>query len=137
VPAKHASDGRAGPTAKLATSTTAARMKACAKDRTNTRQDDPAKTGGNTKVLPKSGFPFASSIENVLSGVEGEDDFVLKGQPFAASAAKTHEEMGPRGSAAHCVGTAFHRGDEDHASPGSTSYRQANDPQVPGAPFAA
>jgi len=45
--------------------------------------------------------------------------------------------MGPRGSAAHCVGTAFHRGDEDYAPPGSTSYRQANDPQVPGTPFAA
>ena len=60
---------------------TAARMKARAKDRTNARQDDPAETGGNPKAPPKSGFPFAASIENVLSGDEGEDDFVLEGAP--------------------------------------------------------
>ena len=131
-------------------------MKARAKDRTNARQDEPAETGGNPKAPPKSGFPFAASIENVLSGDEGEDDFVLVGagrrgkggegegeehdchaQPFAASAAKTHGETGPRGSAAHCVGTAFHRGDGDYAPPGSTSNRQADDPQVLGAPFMA
>jgi hypothetical protein len=72
-----ASDGGAGPTAKLAASTTAAPMKAHAKDRTNARQHDPAETGGNPKAPPKSGFPFAASIENVLSGDEGEDDFGL------------------------------------------------------------
>jgi hypothetical protein len=100
-------------------------MKARAKDGTNARQDAPAETGGNPKALPKSGFPFAASIENLLSGVEGEDDFGLEGpaagakggegeehdchaQPLAASAAKTHDEMGPRGSAAHWVGTVFH-----------------------------
>ena len=86
-------------------------MKARAKDWTNARQDDPAETGGNPRAPPKSGFPFAASIENVLSGDEGEDDFVLVGagrrgkggegeehdchaQPFAASAAKTHGETG-------------------------------------------
>jgi hypothetical protein len=73
---------------------------------------------------PRADSPFAASIENLLSGVEGEDDFVLEGpaagakgararnmiatQPLAASAAKTHDEIGPRGSAAHWVGTVFH-----------------------------
>ena len=52
-------------------------MKARAKDRTNALQDDPAETGGNPKAPPKSGFPFAASIENVLFGDEGEDDFGL------------------------------------------------------------
>jgi hypothetical protein len=47
-----ASDGGAGPTAKLATSTTAARMKAHAKDGTSARQDAPAEMGGNPKALP-------------------------------------------------------------------------------------
>ncbi len=59
-------------------------MKARAKDRTNTRQDDPAETGGNPKALPKSGFPFAASIKNVLSRVEGEDYFVLEGPATGA-----------------------------------------------------
>ena len=63
-------------------------MKARAKDRTNTRQDDPAETGGISKVLPKSGFPFASSIENVLSGVEGEDNFVPEGPAAGAKGAR-------------------------------------------------
>ena len=66
----------------------AARMKARAKDWTNARQDDPAETGGNPKALPKSGFPFAASIENVLSGVEGEDDFVLEGSATGAKGAR-------------------------------------------------
>ena len=74
---KRASDGGAEPTATLAASTTAAPMKARAKDRTNARQDDPAETGGNPKAPPKSGFPFAVSIKNVLSGDEGEDNFGL------------------------------------------------------------
>jgi hypothetical protein len=39
-------------------------------------------------VLPKSGFPFAASIENVLSGVEGEDDFVLEGPAAGAKGAR-------------------------------------------------
>jgi hypothetical protein len=123
-------------------------MKARAKDRTNARQDDPAETGGNPKAPPKSGFPFAASIENVLSRDEGEDDFVLEEPAAGAEGArntsatpsrlrrrrpKTHGETGPRGIAAHCVSTAFHRGDEDYAPPGSTSNRQADDPQVPGA----
>ena len=81
---KRVSDGGAGPTAKLAASTTAAPMKARAKDRTNARQDDPAETRGNPKAPPKSGFPLVASIENVLSGDEGEDDFVLEGPAAGA-----------------------------------------------------
>ena len=67
---------------------TAARMNARAKDRTNARQDDPAETGGNPKAPPKSGFPVAASIENVLSGDEGEDDFVLEGPAAGAKGAR-------------------------------------------------
>ena len=63
-------------------------MKARAKDGTNARQDAPAETGGNPKALPKSGFPFAASIENLLSGVEGEDDFVLEGPAAGAKRAR-------------------------------------------------
>ena len=141
---KRASNGGAGLTAKLATSTTAAPMKARAKDRMNARQDDPAKTGGNPKAPPKSGFPFAASIKNVLSGDEGEDDLVLEGPAARAKGARASntiatpsrlwcrrpkQETGPRGSTTHCVGTAFHRGDEDYAPPGSTSNRQADNPQ--------
>ena len=63
-------------------------MKARAKDRTNARQDEPAETGGNPKAPPKSGFPFAASIENVLSGDEGEDDFVLEGPAAGAKGAR-------------------------------------------------
>jgi len=48
----------------------------------------PAKTGRNPKALPKSGLPFAASIENVLSGVEGEDDFVLEGPAAGAKGAR-------------------------------------------------
>jgi hypothetical protein len=69
-------------------------------------------------------------------GGEGEEHN-CHAQPFVASAAKTHGETGTRGSAAHCVGTAFHQGDGDYAPPGSTSNRQADDPQVPRAPFMA
>ena len=63
-------------------------MKARAKDRTNARQDDPAETGGNPKAPPKSGFPFAASIENVLSRDEGKDDFVLEGPAAGAKGAR-------------------------------------------------
>jgi hypothetical protein len=63
-------------------------MKARAKDGTNAQQDAPAETGGNSKALPKSGFPFAASIENLLSGVEGEDDFVLEGPAAGAKGAR-------------------------------------------------
>ncbi len=90
---KRASDGGAEPTATLAASTTAAPMKARAKDRTNARQDDPAETGGNPKAPPKSGFPFAASIENVLSGDEGEDDFVLEGPATGAKGARARNTI--------------------------------------------
>ncbi len=63
-------------------------MKARAKDRTNAQQDDPSEMGRNPKALPKSGFPFTASIENVLSGVEGEDDFVLEGPAAGAKGAR-------------------------------------------------
>ena len=125
-------------------------MKARAKDRTNARQDDPAKTGGNPKALPKSEFPFAASIKNILSGDEG-DDFVLEGpaagakggegeehechaQPFAASAMKkwAHAEALPIVSARRSIG-----GMTNHASPRSTTNRHAHDPQVSGAPLGA
>ena len=63
-------------------------MKARAKDETNARQDTPAETGGTPKARPKSGFPFTASIENVLSGDEGEDDFVLEGPAAGAKGAR-------------------------------------------------
>jgi hypothetical protein len=64
-------------------------MKARVKDRTNARQDDPAETGGNPKAPPpQSGFPFSASIENVLSGDEGEDDFVREGPAAGAKWAR-------------------------------------------------
>jgi hypothetical protein len=126
-------------------STTAARMKARAKDRTYTRQDDPAETGGNPKALPKSGFPFAMSIENVLSGVEGEEDFVLEGPAAGAKGARARNMIAtpsrlryrrpkPMKKWAHAEALPivsarrFRRGDDNYAPPGSTSYRQANDP---------
>ena len=54
----------------------------------NAQQNNPTKTGGNPKVLPKSGFPFAASIENVLSRDEGKDDFVLEGPAAGAKGAR-------------------------------------------------
>ncbi len=39
-------------------------------------------------MLPKSGFPFAASIENVLSRDEGKDDFVLEGPAAGAKGAR-------------------------------------------------
>ena len=90
---KRVSNGGAGPTAKLAASTTAAPMKARAKDRMNARQDDPAKTGGNPKAPPKSGFPFAASIKNVLSRDEGEDNFVLEGPAAGAKGARARNTI--------------------------------------------
>ena len=119
-------------------------MKARAKDGTNARQDAPAETGGNPKALPKSGFPFAASIENLLSGVEGEDDFVLEGPAAGAKRArvrnmiatpsrsrhrrpKPHHEIGPHGSAARCP----IEGMKTMPHPANC---QANDPQVPGVP---
>jgi hypothetical protein len=82
-----------GPTTKLATSTTAAPMKARAKDWTNARQDDPAKTGVNPKAPPKSRFPSAASIKNVLSGDESEDNFVLKGPAAGAKGARARNTI--------------------------------------------
>ena len=68
-------------------------MKARAKDRTNARQDDPAETGGKPKAPPKSGFPFAAFIENVLSGDEGKDDFVLEGPAAGAKGARARNTI--------------------------------------------
>ncbi len=152
--AKRTSDGGAGATAKLATSMTAARMKARAKDRTNAWQDDPAKTGENPKAPPKSVFPFTAFIKNVLSGDEGKDDFVLEGPAAGAKGARArntiatpsrlrHRRPKPMKKRAHAealpILLARHsiEGMADYAPPGSTSNRQADDPQVPGAPFAA
>ena len=152
--AKRASDGGAAATAKLAMSTTAARMNACAKDRTNARQDNPAETGGNPKAPPKSGFPFAAFIENVRSGDEGKGDFVLEGPAAAAKGARVRNTSAttsrsqrrrpkPMKKRAHAealpilLARRSIEGMVDYAPPGSTSNRQADNPQVPGAPFAA
>ena len=55
--------------------------------------DDPAETGGNPKAPPKSGFPFAASIENVLSGDEGEGNFVLEGPAAEAKGARARNTI--------------------------------------------
>jgi hypothetical protein len=70
LPSWPRADGRSDEGARQGPDECPARRKARAKDRTNARQDDPAETGGNPKAPPKSGFPFAASIENVLSGDE-------------------------------------------------------------------
>jgi hypothetical protein len=91
--AKRASNGGAAATAKLAMSTTAARMNARAKDQTNARQDNPSETGGNPKAPPKSGFPVAAFIENVRSGDEGKGDFILEGPAAAAKGARARNTI--------------------------------------------
>ena len=135
--AKRASDGGAVAIAKLATSTTAAWMKTHAKDRTNARQDDPAEMGGNPKVPPKSGFPFAAFVKDVLSGDKGKDDFVLKGLAAGAKGARARNTIAtPKGGTNQKAHQP--RGEASwQASKPQMADSQANNPQVLGLPFAA
>ncbi len=92
--AKSSSDGGAAATAKMAT-----RAKARATDRTIAPVMQ-ADEGENLKMPPKSGFPFATFVEDVRSGDKDEDKFVFKGPATKAKGGRARNTIATRGRTA-------------------------------------
>jgi hypothetical protein len=92
--AKRSPDGGAAATAKMAT-----RAKARATNRTIAPVMQ-ADEGENPKTPPKSGFPFATFVEDVRSGDEDEDEFVFEGPATKAKGGRARNTIATRGRTA-------------------------------------
>ena len=92
--AKRSPDGGAAATAKMAT-----RAKARATNRTIAPVMQ-ADEGENPKTPPKSGFPFATFVEDVRSGDEDEDEFVFEGPATKAKGGRARNTIATQGQTA-------------------------------------